>query len=143
MRRVFLLILDSLGVGSLPDADAFGDEGCHTLDHIVLATGGLDTPRLAALGLGNVEGVRRVAPAAAPQGAFGRCLERSPGKDTSTGHWEMMGVVLERQFPVFAQGFPDEILAPFIERAGIDGVLCNQPASGTPSKILARCPPVS
>ena len=131
MRRVFLLILDSLGVGSLPDAEAFGDAGCHTLDHIVAATGGLDTPRLAALGLGNVEGVRRVPPALSPQGAFGRCLERSPGKDTSTGHWEMMGVVLERRFPVFADGFPDEILAPFIERAGIGGVLCNQPASGT------------
>jgi phosphopentomutase len=131
MRRVFLLILDSLGVGSLPDAEAFGDAGSHTLDHIVDAAGGLDIPRLAALGLGNVQGVQRVAPAAAPQGSFGRCLERSPGKDTSTGHWEMMGVVLERQFPVFAEGFPDEILTPFIERAGIGGVLCNQPASGT------------
>src|SRR5882672_1458814 len=110
MRRVFLIILDSLGVGALPDAASFGDAGTHTLDHIVEATGGLDVPNLSALGLGNIAGVRKVEPAAAPRGAFGRCAELSPGKDTSTGHWEMMGCVLEQQFPVFPSGFPRAIV---------------------------------
>lgn len=136
MKRVFLIVLDSLGVGALPDAARFGDAGTHTLDHIVAATGGLDVPNLRALGLGNVPGVTRVAPASAPLGAYGRCAERSPGKDTSTGHWEMMGCVLEREFPVFAHGFPPEIIEPFVQRGKLAGVLCNAPASGT--EVLAR-----
>jgi phosphopentomutase len=131
MRRVFLIVLDSLGCGPMPDAAAFGDEGCHTLDHIVEATGGLDTPRLTSLGLGHVPGVTRLPRVKEPQGAFGRCAERSPGKDTSTGHWEMMGVVLEREFPTFSKGFPPEIIAEFVRRTGVPGVLCNAPASGT------------
>ena len=131
MRRVFVLVLDSLGVGALPDADAFGDAGTHTLDHIVRATGGLDVPRLAQLGLGNIEGVHELAPAAAPAGAFGRMTERSPGKDTPTGHWEMMGCPLDEAFPVYPDGFPAEIIDAFVERAGLDGVLCNATASGT------------
>ena len=101
MRRVFVIVLDSLGVGALPDAANFGDAGAHTPDHIVRATGGLDVPRLAALGLGSVPGVRSLPRASALTGAFGRAAERSPGKDTSTGHWEMMGCPLERAFPVF------------------------------------------
>src|SRR6185436_6053736 len=113
-RRVFLIVLDSLGVGALPDAASFGDAGTHTLDHIVEATGGLDVPNLSALGLGNIAGVRRVKRADRPRGAFGRCAELSPGKDTSTGHWEMMGCVLERQFPVYLHGFPREITDEFI-----------------------------
>ncbi|MBI5432950.1 MAG: phosphopentomutase [Planctomycetes bacterium] len=136
MKRVFLIVLDSLGVGALPDAARFGDAGTHTLDHIVDATGGLDVPNLRAFGLGNVPGVTRVAPVDAPLGAFGRCAERSPGKDTSTGHWEMMGCVLEREFPVFAHGFPPEIIDAFVRRAKLPGVLCNAPASGT--EVLAR-----
>ncbi|MCK6445717.1 MAG: phosphopentomutase [Planctomycetes bacterium] len=136
MKRVFLIVLDSLGVGALPDAARFGDAGTHTLDHIVEATGGLDVPNLRALGLGNVPGVTRVAPASAPLGAYGRCAERSPGKDTSTGHWEMMGCVLEREFPVFPRGFPPEIIEPFVQRGRLPGVLCNAPASGT--EVLAR-----
>ncbi len=131
MRRVFLIVLDSLGCGALPDAADFGDTGAHTLDHLVRAAGGLDAPRLVALGLGHVPGVESLPRVKAPQGAFGRCAERSPGKDTSTGHWEMMGLVLDKQFPVYPDGFPDEILLPFIERAMVPGVLCNQPASGT------------
>ncbi|MBK7642768.1 MAG: phosphopentomutase [Planctomycetes bacterium] len=130
-RRVFLIVLDSLGVGALPDAAQFGDEGAHTLDHLVEAAGGLDAPELAALGLGHVPGVTRVARVAAPRGAFGRCAERAPGKDTSTGHWEMMGCVLERQFPVFPRGFPAAIVDEFVRRARVPGVLCNAPASGT------------
>jgi phosphopentomutase len=131
MRRVFLIVLDSLGVGALPDAAAFGDEGAHTLDHLVGAAGGLDAPRLTALGLGCIEGVTAVPASERPEGAFGRCAERSPGKDTSTGHWEMMGCVLEQQFPVYPEGFPDELLADLVQRSGVPGILCNAPASGT------------
>lgn len=136
MERVFLIVLDSLGVGALPDAARFGDAGTHTLDHIVEATGGLDVPNLRELGLGNVPGVTRLPPVGAPAGAFGRCAERAPGKDTSTGHWELMGCVLEREFPVFPAGFPPEIIEPFVARGKLPGVLCNRPASGT--EVLAR-----
>lgn len=131
LRRVFVLVLDSLGVGALPDARDFGDEGAHTLDHIVSAAGVPNVPRLSTLGLGNVTGVEGIAAAAAPLGAFGRCAERSPGKDTSTGHWEMMGCSLERAFPVFEGGFPPEIIDEFVERTGVPGVLGNVAASGT------------
>ena len=130
-RRVFLLVLDSLGCGAMPDAARFGDAGAHTLDHLVAAAGGLDAPRLLAWGLGNVPGVRSLPAAERPLAAFGRMAERSPGKDTSTGHWEMMGVVLEREFPSYPQGFPDELIEAFVRRAGLPGVLCNAAASGT------------
>ncbi len=131
MRRVFLVVLDSLGIGALPDAERFGDVGAHTLDHLVEAAGGLDVPNLAALGLGNIAGVTRVAPSPAPEAAFGRLAERSPGKDTSTGHWEMMGCPLLRAFPTFPQGFPPQIIEPFLARTGLPGILGNKPASGT------------
>jgi phosphopentomutase len=131
IERVFVLVLDSLGIGALPDAADFGDEGAHTLDHLVSAAGGLDAPRLAQLGLGNIEGVEGVAASSDPRGAFGRCLETSPGKDTSTGHWEMMGCPLETAFPVYPDGFPPEILEPFLAATGLPGVLCNRAASGT------------
>lgn len=130
-RRVFLLVLDSLGVGALPDAAEFGDEGSHTLDHLIAAAGGLDAPRLAELGLGCVPGVTAVACPPHPTGSFGRCAEASPGKDTSTGHWEMMGCPLDFAFPVYADGFPREVIDPFVDRCGLPGVLGNKPASGT------------
>jgi phosphopentomutase len=129
--RVFLLVLDSLGVGALPDAAAFGDEGSHTLDHLVGAAGGLDAPTLIALGLGCVPGVRSLPVPAAPRASFGRCAERSPGKDTSTGHWEMAGCVLDRPFPVYPDGFPGELIEELCRRASLEGVLENRPASGT------------
>lgn len=131
MKRVFCLVLDSLGVGAMPDAAEFGDTGAHTLDHLVQAAGGLDVPRLAALGLGSIEGVNSVKRSAAPAGAFGRARESSPGKDTSTGHWEMMGCPLTTAFPVYASGFPPEIIAAFVKRARVPGVLWNKAASGT------------
>jgi phosphopentomutase len=131
MKRVFCIVLDSLGVGAMPDAASFGDTGAHTLDHIVKAAGGLDVPRLEALGLGSIEGVRSVKRVAKPAGAFGRARESSPGKDTSTGHWEMMGCPLERAFPVFPDGFPPEIIDPFVKRSRVTGVLWNKAASGT------------
>jgi len=136
MRRVFLIVLDSLGVGALPDAGDFGDDGTHTLDHLVAAAGGLDAPGMISLGLGCIAGVTQVACPASPRGAFGRCAERSPGKDTSTGHWEMMGVELEREFPTFPNGFSDEVIDEFVRRAALPGVLCNATASGT--EVLER-----
>ena len=138
-RRVFLIVLDSLGVGALPDADRFGDAGAHTLDHLVAAAGGLDVPRLAELGLGCVTGVTSVACPPHPSGAFGRCAEVSPGKDTSTGHWEMLGCPLDFAFPVYADGFPDEVIDEFVERCELPGVLANRPASGT--TIIAELGP--
>jgi phosphopentomutase len=131
VRRVFLLVLDSLGVGALPDAGRFGDGGAHTLDHLVEAAGGLDAPRLVALGLGCVPGVTALPRPATAEGAFGRCRELSVGKDTSTGHWEMMGCPLDEAFPVFPDGFPAEIIDPWLERCGLPGVLANRAASGT------------
>ncbi len=136
MRRVFLIVLDSLGVGALPDADRFGDAGAHTLDHLVRAAGGLDAPRLVALGLGAVPGVHSLPRVAEPEGAYGRAAEVSPGKDTSTGHWEMMGCPLDTAFPVYSRGFPSEIIDAFVARARLPGVLCNEPASGT--EVIAR-----
>ncbi|MEY2806290.1 MAG: hypothetical protein RIR65_707 [Planctomycetota bacterium] len=134
--RVFVIVLDSLGVGALPDADQFGDAGAHTLDHLVAAAGGLRAPNLVELGLGCVPGVSSLPRPARPKGAFGRAREASPGKDTSTGHWEMMGCPLERAFPVFAGGFPASIIDAFVARTGVPGILGNTAASGT--EIIAR-----
>jgi len=135
-RRAFCLVLDSLGVGAMPDAEAFGDAGTHTLDHLIAAARPVALPNLEALGLGAIAGVREVPRPDALRGAFGRMAERSPGKDTSTGHWEMMQCPLEQRFPVYPDGFGDEVLGPLIERAGLPGVLCNAPASGT--EVIAR-----
>ncbi|MEO0652862.1 MAG: phosphopentomutase, partial [Planctomycetota bacterium] len=134
--RVFCLVLDSLGVGELPDAARFGDVGAHTLDHLIDAAGRPAIPRLEALGLGNVPGVTGLPRVERPAGAVGRLAERSPGKDTSTGHWELMGCVLESEFPTFPDGFPPEILEPWVERAALPGWLCNAAASGT--EVIAR-----
>lgn len=131
IQRSFVLVLDSLGVGALPDAADFGDEGAHTLDHLAEAAGSLDIPRLRQLGLGNIEGVQAVPASGAPHGAFGRCIERSPGKDTSTGHWEMMGCPLDEAFPVYSDGFPPEIIDAFVQANALPGVLSNAVASGT------------
>jgi phosphopentomutase len=136
MQRVFLIVLDSFGVGALPDAAAFGDQGAHTLDHMAAAAGPLDVPNLTALGLGSIAGVHSLAAVPRPGACFARLAERSPGKDSSTGHWELMGLVLERPFPTYPRGFPRELIAALIERAGLPGILGNEPASGT--EILER-----
>jgi len=136
VKRVFLIVLDSLGVGAMPDAESFGDVGAHTLDHLVAAGGGLDAPRLVELGLGSIDGVNSLPKPKFPKGAFGRAREASPGKDTSTGHWEMMGCPLEQAFPVFPDGFPPAIIEPFVARAKVPGVLWNRAASGT--EIIER-----
>lgn len=130
---VTVIVLDSVGVGALPDAAEFGDAGAHTLDHTVAATG-VELPNLARLGVGNIEGVTSVAPAAEPLASYGRMTELSSGKDTTTGHWEFMGVVLEQPFRTFER-FPDELMAKFDRITG-RGHLGNYPASGT--EIIAE-----
>ena len=133
---VTIVVLDSVGVGALPDAEAFGDAGAHTLDHTVEATG-VPLPNLASLGLGHVEGVHSVPAVRTPVGAFGRMEERSPGKDTTTGHWEFMGVILEEPFRTFPR-FPDSVMSAFDAVTGRPH-LGNEAASGT--EILDRLGP--
>ncbi len=126
---VTLIVLDSVGVGELPDAAAFGDAGAHTINHTLRHTpAGL--PHLSGLGLGRIPTVELGAPAAEVQGGYGRMREVSPGKDTSTGHWEFMGVQLEHPFQIFPGGFPPEVMDRFDAATG-RGHLCNKPYSGT------------
>jgi len=133
--RVFLVILDGVGIGELPDADRYGDRGANTLGHVAEFAGGLRLPVLESLGLGRLLPVEGVRPVADPRGARGRLAEKSPGKDSTTGHWEMMGLVLERPFPTYPQGFPEALLDRWSERVG-RGWLANCAASGT--EIIAR-----
>ena len=127
--RVFLTVLDSVGVGELPDADAYGDRGSDTLGNISRAVP-LRLPTLRTLGLSRVANVRGMAPVETPLGAFGRMAERSPGKDSVTGHWEIAGVILDRAFPTFPTGFPAEVIAEFERRIG-RATIGNKAASGT------------
>ncbi len=127
MTRVFVCVLDGCGAGELPDAGKYGDEGSSTLRH-VLERVAVPLPNLTALGLGEIVGLPLGAPR--PAATYGRLLERGAGKDTTTGHWEMMGVVLERPFPTYPEGFPPEVVEPFEAAIG-RGILCNRPASGT------------
>jgi phosphopentomutase len=127
MTRVFVCVLDGCGAGELPDAAAYGDEGSSTLRHVIERTR-VDLPNLAGLGLGEVVDLRLGAPRR--EATYGRLLERGAGKDTTTGHWEMMGVVLERPFPTYPEGFPPDVIESF-ERLTGRRVLCNRPASGT------------
>lgn len=129
-RRAFLIVLDSVGAGALPDAADFGDAGADTLGHVAAAVGGLRLPHLGRLGLGNAHPIRGVPPNPRPEAWTGRMAERSPAKDTTTGHWELAGVPNERPFPTFPRGFPPEIVEPFVRRTGRD-VLGNKAASGT------------
>lgn len=125
---ITVIVLDSVGVGSLPDADSFGDEGAHTLDH-TLAESRVALPNFQKLGLGNISSVSSIEPAESPSGAYGRLSEVSPGKDTTTGHWEFMGVQLDDPFNTFER-FPEEVMSAFSEVTGT-GYLGNRPASGT------------
>ncbi len=127
--RVFLTVMDSVGVGELPDAGAYGDRGSDTLGNISRAVP-LKLPTLRSLGLPRVANVHGMAPVDAPAGAFGRMAERSPGKDSVTGHWEIAGVILERAFPTFPNGFPTEVIAEFERRIGRK-TIGNKAASGT------------
>ena len=130
MSRACVIVLDAVGVGELPDAADFGDAGSDTLGNVAKAVGGLDLPSLEAFGLGNVKPLEGCPPQPGAPAIAGRLLERSKGKDTTTGHWELMGVVTAQAFPTYPHGFPFEIVDGFSHRTG-RGVLGNRPASGT------------
>src|SRR5882757_4405113 len=129
-RRACVIVLDAVGAGELPDAADYGDEGSNTLANVAKAVGGLDLPNLEALGLGNVEPLEGCPPQPGAPAVAGRLVERSKGKDTTTGHWEMMGVVTAQAFPTYPHGFPHDVIDPFMNGTA-RGVLGNKPASGT------------
>jgi phosphopentomutase len=135
-RKVAVLVCDSLGIGAAPDAAAYGDEGSNTVGHTAAAVGGLALPTLGAWGLGRLTEIAGVdGRGGRAAAAVARMAERSAGKDTTTGHWEMMGVVLEAPFPTYPDGFPPEVIDAFSAAIG-RGVLGNKPASGT--EIIAE-----
>ena len=128
-RRVIWIVLDSVGIGAMPDAADYGDQASDTLGNIARLRG-LKLPNLARLGLGNIKPLTGIPAAARPEGAFGRCTLASPGKDTTTGHWEMVGIHLTHPFPLYPHGFPAEILTEFERRIGRHSI-GNKAASGT------------
>src|SRR5215211_6406476 len=130
MPRACVIVLDAVGAGELPDAAEYGDEGSDTLGNVARAVGGLDLPSLVAIGLGNVAELPGCPPQRGAPAIAGRLVERSKGKDTTTGHWELMGVVTPTPFPTYPHGFPHDVIDPFMHRTG-RGVLGNKPASGT------------
>lgn len=130
VNRVIVIVLDSVGIGELPDAAAYGDVGSHTLGNMAVAVGGLNVPNMARMGLGNIAILQGVNPQTEPTAVYGKMAEVSAGKDTTTGHWELMGVQLERPFPLYPDGFPPEVMERFEAAIG-RGTLGNYPASGT------------
>jgi phosphopentomutase len=130
MPRACVIVLDAVGAGELPDAMDYGDEGSDTLGNVARAVGGLDLPTLEALGLGNVEPLEGCSPQPGAPAVAGRLIERSKGKDTTTGHWELMGVVTPQPMPTYPHGFPHDVIDPFMHLTG-RGVLGNKAASGT------------
>jgi phosphopentomutase len=129
-NRITLIVLDGAGIGEMPDAEAWGDKGSDTFGHI-LESRSVHLPNLQRYGLGNIRPLQGVAAVATPEGAYGRCALRSNGKDTTTGHWEMAGIILEQAFPTYPNGFPNNVIEEFIRQTGVPGVLGNVPASGT------------
>ncbi len=134
-RKVLLFLLDSVGVGALPDAESYGDKGAATVQHTLEGNPGLTLPNLERLGLMSIPGMEKFSTGIAPMGAYGKCLELSRGKDSIVGHWEVMGVPTELAFDTFPEGFPQEVIDAFSERIG-RGVLGNVVASGT--QIIAE-----
>src|ERR1700747_1271301 len=128
-ERVIWIVLDSVGIGALPDAVDYGDQGRNTLGHVAESRP-LAIPNLTGLGLANGAPATHLPPVTAPAGAFGKGATRSPGKDTTTGHWEMAGVWLDQAFPVYQKGFPKELIEEFEKQIGRK-TIGNKPASGT------------
>jgi len=128
--RVIIIILDGAGIGEMPDAEEYGDVGSNTLANTARVVGGLTLPNLQRMGLGNIATIEGVPPEANCSGCFGAMLERSKGKDTIIGHWEIAGIITHRQFPTYPHGFPPEIIERFEKKIG-RGILGNYPASGT------------
>jgi phosphopentomutase len=130
MNRAILIVLDSVGIGALPDAPEYGDAGCNTLGHIAQHYPALDLPHLTAMGLGNIDPLNALPKCTAPTAAYGKAAERSAGKDTTTGHWEIAGAILEKPFPVFESGFPEDFMRRFEAAIGTK-TIGNVAASGT------------
>ncbi|AKL95322.1 phosphopentomutase DeoB [Clostridium aceticum] len=130
VNRVVLFVIDSVGIGALPDAEEFGDVGANTLGNIIKAEGGIHLPNLISLGLGNIDGIIGIDPIESPLGAYGRSDEVSQGKDTTTGHWELAGLHLTKPFKTFPDGFPESVIQAFEEKIG-KKILGNKAASGT------------
>jgi phosphopentomutase len=129
-RRVILVVLDSVGIGELPDAKDFHDEGSDTLGNTSIAVGGLRLPNMERLGLGNIDGVKGIVKVESPKGSFGKCNELSIGKDTVTGHWEIAGVVLDKPLNTYPNGFPEELISEFEKKINRK-IIGNKVASGT------------
>jgi phosphopentomutase len=130
-KRIIAIVLDSVGVGAAPDAAKYDDVGSDTFGNIAKAVGGLKMPNIASLGMGNLHPIKGVDPAVSPLGYYGKMAEASAGKDTMTGHWEMMGLFIEKPFQTFTDtGFPDELIEELVKLTG-HNVLCNRSASGT------------
>ena len=130
MKRAILIVLDSVGIGEMPDAELYGDKGSNTLGNIAKKVGGMDIPNLEALGLGNIAPIKGVKVQETPLGAYGKAAELSVGKDTVTGHWEMSGVILKEPLKTFPEGFSEEIIRTFEEKIGRK-TIGNVVASGT------------
>jgi len=130
MKRAILIVIDSVGIGEMPDAEAFGDTGADTLGHIFQSDPTMNLAHLKSLGLGNIDGLDYLGPMSEVKGSYGKLKELSNGKDTTTGHWEIAGLVLEKPFKTYPGGFPEEVIEAFEKAAG-RGTLCNKPASGT------------
>jgi len=129
-NRITLIVLDGAGIGEMPDAEAWGDAGSDTFGHI-LESRRVHLPNLQGYGLGNIRPLKGVPALAEPRGSYGRCALRSNGKDTTTGHWEMAGIIMEKAFPTYPNGFPSAVIDHFIRETGVPGILGNIPASGT------------
>lgn len=130
MRKAVVIILDGVGIAEAPDAGKYGDEGSATLPHTASAVGGLSLPNLGKIGIGNIAEILGTPPVKIPFGAISRMIPKSSGKDSTTGHWELMGLITEKPFPVYPNGFPDEIIKLFSKKIG-RGILGNVSASGT------------
>lgn len=130
LERATIIVLDSVGIGELPDANEFGDEGSNTLVNMALATGGLNLPNLEKLGLGNIVDISGIKKMEFAEGCYGKALELSKGKDTTTGHWEIAGIIQEKAFPTYPDGFPKKTIDE-LEKATGRKVICNKPYSGT------------
>lgn len=130
MKRAIIIVLDSLGIGEMPDAAKYGDEGSNTLGNIAKFVEGFRLPNLEKLGIANIEGIDNLPSNPSPDASFGRMAEKSPGKDTTTGHWEIAGIILDKPFPIYPEGFPKEIISEFEKQINTK-ILGNVSASGT------------
>ncbi len=131
MRRAIIIVLDGVGIGASPDAYKYNDENANTIVHVAEYVGGLNLKNMQNLGLGNITDIKGVGKVKNPKGAYGKMQEKSLDKDSTSGHWEMAGLIVNIKFPTYPNGFPKEIIDKFIKLTGVPGVLCNKPYSGT------------